>query len=79
MPKMTGFLYENHWGSPTLTLLNMLGVLNVLNILNRLNVLNVLYMPMDASLACWALDESKLAFSVIVVVIVVVICFAGSE
>ena len=49
--------------------------------LNVLNVLNVLYMPMDASLACWALDESKLAFSVIVVVvvIVVVICFAGSE
>ena len=58
---MSRFLYENHWGSPTLTLLNVLGVLNVLNMLNALNVLNVLnvlyvlYMPMDASLACRAL------------------------
>ena len=49
---MSRSLYENHWGSPTLTLLNILGVLNVLNMLNVLNVLNI---PMDASLACWAL------------------------
>ena len=40
MPKMDNFLDENHWDSPTLTLLN---------------VLNVLNMPNDASLACWAL------------------------
>ena len=33
-----------------MTLLNVLGVLGVLN------VLNVLDMPMDASLACWALS-----------------------
>ena len=67
MPKMSRFLYENHWDSPTLTLLNVLGVLGVLNVLNELYVLNVLnvldvlnglyvlYMPMDALLACWAL------------------------
>ena len=61
MPKMSRFLYENHRGSPTLTLLNVFGVLvvlNVLNLLNVLNVLNVLHvlnMLMDASLACWAL------------------------
>ena len=55
---MSGFLYENHWGSPTLTLLNVLGVLGVLNVLN---VLHVLYMPMDASLACWALFSMYLA------------------
>ena len=60
-PKMGGFLYENHRGSPTLTLLNVLGVLGVPNVLNMLNVLNVLHvinvlnMPMDASLTCWAL------------------------
>ncbi len=52
MLKMSGFLHENHWDSPTLTLLNVLGVLNVLNVLYVLHVLN---MPMDASLACWAL------------------------
>ena len=61
---MSLFLYENHWGSPTLTLLNELGVLGVLNMLNVLyvlnvmnvlNVLNVLNMLMDASLAWWAL------------------------
>ena len=52
---MSRFLYENHRGSPTLTLLNMLGVLNVLNVLNVIHVLHVLNMPMDASLACWAL------------------------
>ena len=40
---MSSFLNENHGGSLTLTLLNVLGVLHVLN------------MPMDASLACWAL------------------------
>ena len=49
---MSGFLYENHRGSPTLTLLGVLGVLDVLNVLHVLNVLNML---MDASLACWAL------------------------
>ena len=46
MPKMDIFLYDNHWGSSTLTLLN------VLIDLNGLNVLNV---PKDPSLACWAL------------------------
>ena len=40
---MSRSLYENHWGSPTLTLLNVLGVLGVLNVLNVLNVLYVLY------------------------------------
>ena len=50
MPKMDNFLYENHRGSPTLTLLK---VLNVLNVLNELNVLN--NMPKDPLLACWAL------------------------
>ena len=58
--KMSHSLYENHWGSPTLTLLNVLGMLGVLNVFNLLNVLNVLYvlnvlhvrnMLMDASLA----------------------------
>ncbi len=48
-PKMSSFLYENHQCSPTLTLLNVPGVLGVLNVLNVLDV------PMDASLACWAL------------------------
>ena len=58
---MSHSLSENHWGSPTLTLLNVLGVLNVpnvlnvLNVLDVLNVLSVLDMPMDASLACGAL------------------------
>ena len=64
MPKLDGFLYEKHWRSPTLTLLDFMGVLGVLNVLNllnvpnvlnMLNVLNVLDMPKDASLACWAL------------------------
>ena len=54
-PKMSCFLYENHWGSPTLILLNVLGVLNVLYVLNVLHVLHVLDMLIDASLACWAL------------------------
>ena len=49
---MSHSLHENHWGSPTLTLLNVLGVLTVLHVLHVLHVLN---MPMDASLACWAL------------------------
>ena len=49
---MSSFLYKNHRGSLTLTLLNVLGVLNVLNLLNVLHVLNML---MDASLASWAL------------------------
>ena len=52
---MSCFLYENHWGSPTLTLLNVLGVLGVLHVLHVLHMLHVLNMPMDASLACWAL------------------------
>ena len=55
---MNHFLYENHWDSPTLTLLNVLGVLgvpNALNVLHVLHVLHVLNMPMDALLACWAL------------------------
>ena len=55
---MSRFQYENHRGSPTLTLLNVLsvlGMLNVLNVLYVLNALNVLNMPMDVSLACWAL------------------------
>ena len=41
---MSCSLYENHWGSPTLTLLNVLGVLGVLGVLNVLNVLYVLNM-----------------------------------
>ena len=47
---MSSFHYENYWGSLTLTLLNVLGVLNALNVRN---------MPMDVSLACWALFLSK--------------------
>ena len=50
---MSGFLYENHRGIPTSTLLNVLGVLNVLDVLHVLNVLNML---MDALLACWAVS-----------------------
>ena len=53
MPKMSRFLYKDHRGSPTLTLLNVLYVLYVLYVLNVLN------MPMDASLACWALFFAK--------------------
>ena len=61
---MSRFLDKNHRGSPILTLLNVLGVLGVLGVLNALNELNVLHvfhvlhvlnMPMDVSLACWAL------------------------
>ena len=55
---MSQSLYENHWDSPTLILINVLGVLNVLNVLYVLYVLHVLHvlnMLMDASLACWAL------------------------
>ena len=40
---MSRSLYENHWGSPTLTLLNVLGVLGVLNVLHVHNVLHVLH------------------------------------
>ena len=50
---MSRSLYENHWGSPTLTLLNVLDVLSVLSVL--LNVLNVLNMRMGTSLSYWAL------------------------
>ena len=57
MPKMSQFLYENQRGSPTVTLLNVLGVVNVLHVLHVLHVLNILNMPMDTSLACWALFE----------------------
>ena len=62
---MSRFLYENHRGSPTLTLLNVFGVLGVLNALHVLNVLYVLHMLnmlMDASLACWALFCFRTAF-----------------
>ena len=62
-PKMSSFLYENLRGCPTLTLLNALGVLGVLNVLNVLNVLHVLDMPMDASLALWALLLSFFIYS----------------
>ena len=55
---MSRFLYENHHGSTTLTLLNVRGVLGVLNVLNVLYALHVLDMLMDASLACWALFDS---------------------
>ena len=61
---MSGFYYENHQGSPTLTLLNVLRVLGVHNMLNVLNVLNMLNMPMDASLACWAFFCSTFAISI---------------
>ena len=47
--KMSRFLHRNNQGSPTLILLNVLGVLGALHVINVLNV------PMDASLACWAL------------------------
>ena len=40
MPVACTVSYENHWGSPTLTLLNVLGVLGVLNVLNVLYVLH---------------------------------------
>ena len=43
---MSRFHYENHRGSPTLTLLNVLGALVVINVLNVLNMLNVLDIPM---------------------------------
>ncbi len=64
---MSHSLYENHWGSPTVTFLNVLGVLCMLNelnvlcvlcvlcVLHVLHVLHVLDMLMDAPLACWAL------------------------
>ena len=44
--EMSRFLYENHRGGPSLTLLNMLGVLGVLHVLHVLN------MSVDALLAC---------------------------
>ncbi len=55
MLKMCGFLHGNR-DSPTLILLNVHGVMGVLKMLNVLNVLNI---PMDASLACWALLNQK--------------------
>ena len=58
---MSRFLYENRRGSRTLTLLNVLGVLHVLRVLHVLHMLHVLNMPMDASLACWALFSMYLA------------------
>ena len=61
--KMSRFLYENHGGSPTLTLLNgVQNVQNVLNVLHVLHVLHVLNMLMDASLACWAFLAHKDSF-----------------
>ena len=54
---MSCFPYENHQGSPTLALLNVLGVLGVLNVLHVLN------MPMDVSLACWALFKLKVVLN----------------
>ena len=41
MLKMESFLNRNHWGRPTLTLLQVLIVLNVLKVLSVLNVLNM--------------------------------------
>ena len=38
--KISSFLYENHRGCPTLTLLNVRGVLGVLNVLYALHVLH---------------------------------------
>ncbi len=55
---MSSPLNENHRGSPVLTLLNelvVLGVLIALNVFTMLSELNVLNMPMDPSLACWAM------------------------
>ena len=40
-PKMSRFLYKNHRGSQTLTLLNVLGVLGLLYVLNVLDMLNM--------------------------------------
>ena len=56
---MSRFHFENHWDSPTLTLLNVHSVLGVLNVLNVLHVFNALNMPIDASLASWALFVDK--------------------
>ena len=53
---MSSFLHVNHRSCLTLTLLNVLSVLGVLNVLVVLNVLN---MPMDVSLASWALFVEK--------------------
>ena len=44
---MSSFLYENHRGSLTLTLMNVLCVLGVLNVLNVLNVLDVLEFELE--------------------------------
>ena len=46
MLEMDNFYNENHWGRPTLTLLQVLNVLNVLKVLNVLNVLNMPIGPM---------------------------------
>ncbi len=46
---MNGFVHENYWGGPTLTLLNVVSVLGLLNVLSVLDMLK------DASSACWAL------------------------
>ncbi len=54
MPKMIGFLHENHQGGLTMTLMNVLSVLGVLNVLMVLDMLNLLDMPKDESSACWA-------------------------
>ena len=49
MLEMNSVLHENHQGGLTMTLMNVLSVLSVFY------VLSVLDLPMDASLACWAL------------------------
>ena len=75
---MSCFLCENHWGSLTLTLLNVHGVLDVLNVLNVPNVLHVLHvlnMPMDASLACWALFMTGRPSEMLVMRVFIVLWF----
>ena len=62
MTKMSGFLYERHWGGPAMTSLKVLGVLSVPNVLNELKMLyllNVLNMSKDASLTCLTLLQRK--------------------
>ena len=52
---MSCSLYENHWGSPSLTLLNVLGVLNVLNVLHVLHgrIVGLLGLVFTASSIFW--------------------------
>ena len=39
MPKMNGFINENHWGGPTMMLLNVVSVLGMLNVPSVLDML----------------------------------------